>query len=614
MAAMFSRLSGLQADSLLAISDSARRRLEWDGLWALTGLLLCGLGAGYLTYTFDHSPVVAGAVAIIVLVILLYAQAQLLSSSGLSCGAEQEQAALWRPHLLRSLVFILLGAMFAQPLLLAVYAMVYQENLREGAIMASDLALDTRASVLASEEDRLRLRIEQTRDALSNSGAAPELTATTTQPVMQSSVSEGGGRRKALLIGNQRYLPPNSTLNNPVKDARDLAAKLSKIGFQTTILTDSGREAMERAIVAYVKNLRPGDISLFYFSGHGFQAQGYNFLVPSDAVDGSPARSVGLSRVVSQIDQRHPAANVVIIDACRNNAQDSDAGLASIEKGENSYIALAAKPGQSALDGIKGSNGYFTGALLKYITEPIDIDSVFRKVRADVYATTRKAQETWTTHSLKQTLVLADPDRSRTGSVAVMSGRLSPDAETEAPIAGAHPLASCLVNNAPPNAEALARCGQALLAQLQDDLVDLQAQNKRQMETLGRWAEKQRSQRTVQAEAFYSVMENHVVGWMLATLLLTVVISGGFVSRDLANAGLLEYEQHASEQARHFVIQQHQITQSIIDRLPWRIARTEFDPAEHDFLAKRDLEPLRGLVDAEMQREFHRHWLATEVR
>ena len=80
--------------------------------------------------------------------------------------------------------------------------------------------------------------------------------------------------RHALVIGNANY--QSSPLRNPLNDARDMAAALEGLGFQVHSLLDADAGQMEQAILDFGDRLRAGGVGLFYYAGHGVQAQGSN--------------------------------------------------------------------------------------------------------------------------------------------------------------------------------------------------------------------------------------------------------------------------------------------------------------------------------------------------
>jgi uncharacterized caspase-like protein len=119
--------------------------------------------------------------------------------------------------------------------------------------------------------------------------------------------------------------------------------------------------------------------------------------------------------------------NIVILDACRDNplapqvtAQAGAsrsvvrAGLAPTSGlaagaalGAGTVIAFATAPGQVALDGT-GANSPFSAALVRHLATPgLEIDRMFRLVRADVVAATGNRQVPWSNSSLLGEVYLA---------------------------------------------------------------------------------------------------------------------------------------------------------------------------------------------------------------
>jgi len=89
----------------------------------------------------------------------------------------------------------------------------------------------------------------------------------------------GGERRLALVIGNAAY--DSAPLRNPVNDARAMAAALRDLGFEVTALENASLTDMKRAIDDFGDGLRSrGGVGLFYYSGHGIQVHGRNFIIP----------------------------------------------------------------------------------------------------------------------------------------------------------------------------------------------------------------------------------------------------------------------------------------------------------------------------------------------
>jgi hypothetical protein len=139
----------------------------------------------------------------------------------------------------------------------------------------------------------------------------------------------GGGKRRALCIGIDRY--PTMPLAGCVADARDWAAALGRLGFETAILTDEAAtrsrilEELRRMIAAS----GPGDVVAFHFSGHGTELDdidgdevaGTNgpkdeALCPVDIADGAYVIDDDLAEVFGAIAE---GVNVTcFIDCCHS--------------------------------------------------------------------------------------------------------------------------------------------------------------------------------------------------------------------------------------------------------------------------------------------------------
>ena len=87
--------------------------------------------------------------------------------------------------------------------------------------------------------------------------------------------------RIALVIGNDgyRHVPK---LRNARSDARAIALGLERAGFRVILKQDLTESEMKEALRTFKAQINGGDEALFYFSGHGVQLGGANFLLPVD--------------------------------------------------------------------------------------------------------------------------------------------------------------------------------------------------------------------------------------------------------------------------------------------------------------------------------------------
>lgn len=222
-------------------------------------------------------------------------------------------------------------------------------------------------------------------------------------------------RRVALVIGNAAY--KMGPLKNPLNDSRDVAKALRGLGFEVIERQNLSREAFAGAVREFGDKLRGATIGLFYFAGHGIQVKGRNFLVPVDAdiarEDEVPYRSFEVNEVLDKMDSARTPVNLVVLDACRNNPfarsfKASQVGLAQMDAPAGTLIAFATAPGSVAQDGEAGSNGLYTGALLKHIAAPgVAVEQMFKRVRVDVVASSKNAQVPWESSSLSRDFAFA---------------------------------------------------------------------------------------------------------------------------------------------------------------------------------------------------------------
>jgi hypothetical protein len=214
-------------------------------------------------------------------------------------------------------------------------------------------------------------------------------------------------QRLALIIGNSAY--KSSPLKNTINDANDMEKALRNMGFQVMSRINASRRDMIEIISEFGKRLKHNDVGLFYFSGHGIQYNGENFLVPTDANIQKESdlefESVHARRVLSEMSDAGNRLNIVILDACRNNPFPRSfravrEGLAQMNATRGMLIAYSTSPDSVASDG-SGRNGTYTENLLKYMTSPgLKVEEVFKKVRIGVMTETSDKQVPWESSSL----------------------------------------------------------------------------------------------------------------------------------------------------------------------------------------------------------------------
>ena len=228
------------------------------------------------------------------------------------------------------------------------------------------------------------------------------------------SISLSAQNRTSLVIGNSDY--ETAPLRNPVNDARDVASTLINLGFNVMLFTDLNHQRMENAIRAFENSLSAGDIALFYFSGHGMQVDGINYLIPI----GENIRSenevkfnaIPADQILEKLRSAGCDINIIILDACRDNPfsfyRSGTKGFAPMNAPSGSIICYSTSPGSVAIDGT-GSNSPYTDAFIETIQTPgLEIERAFRIIRESVVSQTAGEQTPWNMTSLIRDFYFAE--------------------------------------------------------------------------------------------------------------------------------------------------------------------------------------------------------------
>jgi len=209
--------------------------------------------------------------------------------------------------------------------------------------------------------------------------------------------SSADARRVALVIGNDSYQHA-TPLQNARSDAKAVARTLEGAGFAVTLEQDVTLSRLKAALRTFKAQISGGDEVVFYFSGHGMQFDGINYLIPIDLEPQSQEQvaddAVPLQRVLENLQEQKPRFALAILDACRDNPFKTSGraiggrGLAPVTA-DGLMVFFSAGAGQEALDrlGPKDTdpNGLFTRVLIKEIGKPgVPAEQMLKKVRDQV--------------------------------------------------------------------------------------------------------------------------------------------------------------------------------------------------------------------------------------
>lgn len=221
--------------------------------------------------------------------------------------------------------------------------------------------------------------------------------------------------RIALVVGNNSY--PRAPLNNAINDAKAVGALLERAGFDVTLKTDVGRDALHQAAKEFGAMARGSEARevFFYYAGHGAQMNWRNFLIPVDerietATD-LPAQCLEFGGLLNDLSKAKGKVFVLILDACRDNPfgtgfQPAEKGLSQFDAPAGSLLAFSTSPGSVAVDSQtsdrNGVNGLYTGHLVRELSvQGSRLEDALKRVRLAVRVASHGVQVPWESTSLE---------------------------------------------------------------------------------------------------------------------------------------------------------------------------------------------------------------------
>lgn len=157
--------------------------------------------------------------------------------------------------------------------------------------------------------------------------------------------------RLALVIGNSSYslLPGASAL----AEARLMRTALTAAGFTVTLVENVNNDDLFARESEFLQKVRPGDVCLFYYSGHAAQiVDDDDYLLPVDFPPDSDKamedRAFRLTRLIQDLDQKQASLKILIIEAPRRIAtiikgsSGIGLGMPDIRASKGTLVALAA--------------------------------------------------------------------------------------------------------------------------------------------------------------------------------------------------------------------------------------------------------------------------------
>jgi hypothetical protein len=213
--------------------------------------------------------------------------------------------------------------------------------------------------------------------------------------------------RRALIIGNAAYTTLER-LDACGVDATSMVEAFRAIGVSihdNRPHTDLSGNQMDALVQRFAATLGPKDEAFFYFSGHGMETDGKNYLLPVEFNPTVKSDALALYDVLDLLERTPASLRIVILDACRNpgNVAPKGTGLRPVGLGEvqveakETLVCYSTKHGTVSLAPYsEGKPSIYTGILAREILQPGTITQVLQKVALEVMKATKNRQMPFT--------------------------------------------------------------------------------------------------------------------------------------------------------------------------------------------------------------------------
>ena len=215
----------------------------------------------------------------------------------------------------------------------------------------------------------------------------------------------GAENRLAFVVGNDAYRNVDQ-LHKAVNDARSVGRGLQQLGFRVTLGENLAWRDYVEKFSTFENSIQPGDTAFLFYSGHGVEIDGANYLIPVDAPKIAPEQqsllrdvSISTDNLIQRLKARGTRTQIVVLDACRENpfrqsngrAVGGARGLAGARLPGGVFMIYSAGVGEVALDRLSDSdsnpNSVFTRSFLPLLEDPGNsLISVAKQTRAKVKA------------------------------------------------------------------------------------------------------------------------------------------------------------------------------------------------------------------------------------
>ena len=227
--------------------------------------------------------------------------------------------------------------------------------------------------------------------------------------------------RHALVIANSHYpkILSDSNLFGPLQapkqDAVLMTELLAELGFHIPehyILLNANRSTIETKINQFTRGLPNNAITWIYFSGHGVEVDGINYLIPSGHSFNSAAdirhHAISANWLLEKMTEKIPqGVGLLTLDACRDNqlpmTRTKGLGIRVMAgmQPQGALVMYATNSGSIATGSNQGAS-VFTQSLVNNIRRLVDqpIELALKQTRTEVKQKTHYRQFPWEENGL----------------------------------------------------------------------------------------------------------------------------------------------------------------------------------------------------------------------
>lgn len=212
-------------------------------------------------------------------------------------------------------------------------------------------------------------------------------------------------RKRGLLIGCENYeIDSISNVTSATNDLNLVDSSLAAIRFKNEILKDAKVSDITDKINDFINTCTPDSINLIYFSGHGYQSNGENYIIGTD-FEFNKHKEYNLKDIF--INQKEDSILIVIIDACRDEKFRHFGNYTeTLSPGFNGYLIYSTLFNDVSFYQEEGYS-HFTYNWCKILTkENMEIDTIFREVKFEMFSKNLKQSPIVINNLLNESIII----------------------------------------------------------------------------------------------------------------------------------------------------------------------------------------------------------------